>query len=331
MRKRLIVATATALLLAACSPSTPATIDETATSSISDVVAPAETTVPMATVDPVAATTGSVDPAPSSVAPIVVDDRQDISVEVSSSAVPAEVADAVRSGGGELADTGDWTGRFDTLGLPVLTGPGIALVEATLEATNTASGWERVDELQWLFTSATSRDDLLDQLAFAAGIAAFEHASEDSTVDAADCTVRTYDDAATATSWNLQGCTFATFEHMRSIGISRTVYVTDANGPAPLDPSIAAVLDDLDAAAGVVDVTATFGAPTPGSMSTLQMTTTIEADVEDPAALLASGSLSAWNRADGEAGLVLFTGSPGTTWTVTDSTVRFIHEGRLAP
>lgn len=332
MRERLIAATATAMMLAACSTSTPTTTDEAPTSSLPATAAPSESAVTTTAPDPDTDTSNPAEPAPSSETPTVLaDSGQDSSVEVSSSAVPADVAKALRGNGGELVDTEDWTNRIDTLGLPVLTGPGISLVEATLEATNTASGWERLDELQWLFTTPTPRDDLLDQLAFAAGIAAVEPSTDNSTVDSADCTIRTYDDPATSTTWDLQGCTFPTFENMTSIGISRTAYVSDANGPTPLDPSIAAVLDDLDATGHVADVTATFGAPTPGSTSTLTMATTIEPDDADPATALSSGALSTWNRTDGEAGLVVFAGSPGTTWTVTNGTVRFTHEGRLAP
>ena len=115
-------------------------------------------------------------------------------------------------------------------------------------------------------------------------------------------------------------------------------WATRAHLPALMaDPEaeVVALVDpdpeNLHRAADRFDVTATFGALTPGSTSTLTMATTIQPDDADPATALSSGALSTWNRTDGEAGLVVFAGSPGTTWTVTNGTVRFTHEGRLAP
>lgn len=249
------------------------------------------------------------------------------SVAVTSSAIPSEVANALRGNGGELVDTADWTERFEPTGIPTLDGPGIDLVEATLLATRTTSGWSRVDELQWLFTSTTSRDDLLDQIAFTAGIAGWDAAVETSIVDAADCTVRRYSNGEVLPAWTVQGCSFDQFPNMVSIGVSRTATVTVT--PVGVDPSVASVAADVDGE--ISSVTVTFGAPEPGSTSTLQMVVEVASDVADPASRIARGALSTWNRSDGEAGLVTFSGAPGSHWNVTSNFIRFSHEGRLAP
>lgn len=315
-----------ALLVAGC---TGGTSTSTPTDTGATTTPPASSPTAVAGVDDAPATETTT-PAPST-APAVGGDPDDAatlsSIAVSSAAVPAEVANALRDNGGELADTSDWTDRFGADGIPTVDGPGVSLVEATLATTETDSGWSRTDAMQWLFTSSTERDTLLDQIAFEAGVAGTQPQIESSTVDAADCVVRTYPRSDNGDEWLIQGCSFDQFSNMVSIGITRTSALDDPI--TGLDPSIATVIANLDADLGEIAIT--FGAPEPGSTSTLSMSVAVVTDVDDAAEQLAAGSLSTWNRQSGEAGLVTFAGAPGSYWNVTPSAVRFSHEGRLDP
>lgn len=116
---------------------------------------------------------------------------------------------------------------------------------------------------------------------------------------------------------------------MVSVGVSRTAASTSEAQLVGLDPSIGSVLDDLDGAITAIEVT--FGAPEPGSTSTLTATVEVATTDPDPARTLRAGALATWPSEDGEAGLVSFTGSPGSHWNVTPAMTRFTHEGRLAP
>jgi len=331
MRKHLTAAAGLAIVLAGCSFGDSATPDTTSPST-STVTAPA---TDEATIDasPTPDTPVNEEPAtePDSVTaspstPATVLDP----VEVDASALPADVATALRDGGGELATTADWTQRFGATELPTLEGPAVHLIEATIQMSPSADGFDLVDELQWILVASTSRDDLLDQLAGSIDLGGWNRDESISTIDGAECVARDYSSPDTSATWTLQGCNFPTLGGMVSIGVSHTTTATSVASLPFLDPSVTAVLDDIDGT--VSELLVTFGSPSPASTSTLTMTLTVDAgNDDDPAGTLEDGALASWNKTSGEAGSVVFAGSPGSHWTVTNSTVQFTNEGRLAP
>jgi hypothetical protein len=275
---------------------------------------------------PVEQQTGLADPTGSPTA----GDTETAPMEVESSALPRDVANALSTNGGELAATDDWAQRFGTNNLPTLAGTAVHLVEGTIQITSDAGMWTRLDELQWIFVTPAVRDDLLDQLAAETGIADWDVAETSSTVDSAECVVRDYSSPAATDEWTLQGCQFPTFDNLLSIGVSHSATTTDLGELPFIDPSVAGVVADADATFDQLLVT--FGAPTPGSTTTL--TIALDATVPsgtDTATVLAAGALQSWSRSDGEAGAAVFTGGPGSYWTTNGTDLRFSNEGRLAP
>lgn len=262
--------------------------------------------------------------------------REDISaagldvVDVASNALPSDITSALTTNGGELADTGAWARRFGTNNLPVLNGAAVHLIEATLQITSDNDTWTRLDELQWIFATPTTRNDILDQLARDSGLDDWTMEETSSTVDSAECIVREYQSATASDEWALQGCQFPTFTDLVSIGVSHTT-TSDELGELPfMDPSVVDVV--ADTGANVDQLLVAFGAPAGGSTSTLTMS--LDATTPpgtDTSALLSAGALAAWNRSDGEAGSAVFAGAPGSYWTTAGTDLRFSNEGRLAP
>jgi hypothetical protein len=251
-------------------------------------------------------------------------------MEVESSALPRDVATALRTNGGELGATDDWAQRFGTNNLPTLAGTAVHLVEGTIQITSDAGMWTRLDELQWIFVTPALRDDLLDQLAAHTGIADWDVAETASIVDSAECVVRDYSSTTATDEWTLQGCQFPNFDNLVSIGVSHSNTTTDLGELPYIDPSVAGVV--ADAQATFDQLLVTFGAPTPGSTTTL--TIALDATVPsgtDTATVLATGALQSWSRSDGEAGAAVFTGGPGSYWITNGTDLRFSNEGRLAP
>ncbi len=251
-------------------------------------------------------------------------------VEVKAAGLPVEITSAIASGGGELATTEAWQRRFGDVGLPVVAGDEVRLVEAELEATRVDGSWRRVDALQWLFTSPTETtvDEYLTDLAADAGLAEIDPLTDSETVEGAECVTRTYD--AAPVGWVLQGCAFPQVDsQLRSVGVLRTT--VDGQTPRDVHPSMRAVLDELGAAVDTVAVT--FGSPAPSSNSTLRIT--VEATAQQPAAesvpVLAAGALAGWISEPGEGGATLFLGAPGESWMVFGDRARFVSEGRLEP
>ena len=322
-------ALAAALVVASCTAANPSLSTDTEPTTVADPAVNA----PSAASNEVAADTPQPDPANTTGAgasPTGTGAEAAV-VEVDSSALPRDIANALSTNGGELASTADWAQRFGTNNLPVLTGTSVHLVEATIQITGGDAVWTRLDELQWIFATPASRDALLDQLAAAVNIGGWDIEATTSNVDSAECVVREYRSPTASDVWTLQGCVFPTFNNMLSIGVSHTSNSSDLGVLPFIDPSVAGVLTDADA--NFVQLLVTFGAPSPGSTSTLTISldaTTTPAD-SGAADALAAGELQSWNRSGGEAGSAVFTGAPGSFWTATGTDLRFTNEGRLAP
>lgn len=330
MRKHLIAATL-AVALAACNADTssdpPTTSSDPPTEQSADASGPLRAPPPVEE-ELIITVSSSVDAvedigdpaeAAAAVGPLAVD----------SSALPPDLVTALRDGGGELATSADWSQRFEVDGFPFLDGNGVHLVEATLQVTPKAAGWQRLDEMQWLFVASTSRDDLLDLLAQRTGVTDWNRAETTSVVDSADCVIREYTSPQSSNWWTLQGCEFSKFDNMVSIGVSRNT-VTSTPGSVPfLDPSVPDVVDDVEGE--IVEMLVTFGPPAPGSTSTLTMSLGVASGVDNPAVVLNGGALGSWSRENGEAGTAIFAGAPGSYWTVISNDIRFTNEGRLAP
>ena len=232
----------------------------------------------------------------------------------------------MRSSGGELVPSSAWTARYGTAGLPVVDGPNVMLVEATLDATRVVGGWRRTDGLQWLFEQHGDLAGVLDRLAVAAGVDGWPVTVEDRVVDAAPCTTRTY--ASVETVWRIQGCTYPRFPTMFAAGVSRDV--TFDVEPVPVEPTAAPIVRALGGT--VVGLSVRFGHPNAvGSVTTLRTRVEIAWPSRSEAvAVVTAGPLAGWRASPGE-GSTMVAGPPGSGWVVTDTGAVFTGDGRLAP
>jgi hypothetical protein len=253
-------------------------------------------------------------------------------IEVATGALPRDVRDAIRRSGGELATSAAWVDRFAPLGFPIVAGPGVHLVEADVEVTRTASGWRRVDAMQWLFVDGALGGvaSTLDRLAASIDVAGWDRLDDSAVIDAAPCVTRTYTTVRSDDSWILQGCDFPLYPGMVSVGIIHSTTPPSSSEPPPIDPSVAAVVAEVD---GTIEhVSARFGPPvTVDSTVTLVTAVTVTPGPGDTAGQLATTALTGWARSPGEANSTVFVGAPGQAWTVTPTTVRYSSQGRLAP
>ena len=278
-----------------------------------------DTTLPLSSADPVATTL-----TPGHGSPIVVDGGP----------LPRAVADAVSRRGGEIVDSSAWDARFETYGLPHVIGDGVVLVEAVVDAVRVANGWQRSDQLQWLFEDATHDGigSLLDQAAVAAGVSGWSVVETAEVVDGAECTKRIYTApfALASPVWTLQGCAFPTFAGMYSLGVGRDGVFAGAVAPM-VEPTAGQVAGALG---GTVDeVHVAFGHPeATGSATTLRISVQVSfsADVDAAVAALSGGPLVGWQQFPGDASMML-SGTGGASWVLSDGSARFSVEGRLQP
>lgn len=242
--------------------------------------------------------------------------------------LPSEITSAIRAGGGELAATATWTARYGTGGLPEITGPQVLLAEATLTANAQPDGWHRTDERNWLFTDTShgGRDQIITQLATAAGLPATPTASSTDTVESAPCLQHTWTLAGEV--WRVNGCTYPHYPGMLAVGIGHDHTTTDP--PPTVEPSCGQV---ATATAGRIDrVNVRLGHPAAtGSTTTLRTSVhvTFNRHNDDPVAVLTAvaGPLAGWqpNPGDQSTGL---TGLAGQ-WVVTALDATFTSDGRL--
>ncbi len=253
------------------------------------------------------------------------------SFEVSGGKLPQVVITGITSHGGELADTSSWDARFETYGLPRVTGPGVQLAGATIvvAAVDGADGWSRSDGLQWLFMDS-SHDGIaamLDEVARSVGVESWTLTADVSIEQGANCVERDYWQATTSTAWKLQGCDFPSFAGMYSLGVTRTGVFTA--GPPVVDPSVAAVLAALGGQ--ITQVSVNFDHPvTEQSVVTLTTSAIVAYTQPDEAVIdtLVAGPLQGWTQSQGD-GSVLFTGGLGTRWVVGTGNAALAGQGRL--
>ena len=194
------------------------------------------------------------------------------------------------------------------------------------------NGWQRTDELQWMFqdTAHTGLDNLLDDLAAAAGISTWAHANDPKLDDGADCTTRTYTRSSDSTTWRLQGCAYPKFPGMYAVGVGRDGLFADGE-PQNVEPTAQQVATSVN---GRIDAyTVTFGRPAAtGSVSTLRTTVTVSytGDVSVTADTLARGPLAGWQRFSGD-GSIMLSGSSGTRWVIGSGAATFDGQGRIQP
>ena len=311
----------------AASTATACTTQDTRPPSAGSAAAPASApAVTTADIDP------TVPPAPADSLGNTLSDGPGASIVVDGGPLPRAVVDAVSRRGGDLVDTAVWDARFETYGLPRVVGDGVVLVEASIDATRVSNGWRRVDQLQWLFqdTSHNGVESLLDQAAVAAGLDGRAVVETAEVVDGAVCTMRVYTETAAlaAPVWTLQGCAFATFPGMYSLGVGRDGVFTGVEVPVvePTVGQVAAVLDGT-----VEEVHVAFGHPAAtGSATTLRISVNVSfnADVNTAVAAVADGPLVGWQQSPGDASVML-SGTGGASWVLSDGSARFSFEGRL--
>ena len=236
-------------------------------------------------------------------------------VTVSGGQLPSDVFDAYQSGGGELVETDDWQRRFDTLGMPTINGSGVRLVEAQINTQPAAGGWQRSDQMQWLFMDIrhASLNALLDDMAAAAGVdeVGWSMSSTSAVVQGANCTDRTYAPrtGGDGVGWHLHGCGYPRYRSMFAAGFTRDGVFTSIS-PPPVEPTTDAVSATLG---GVLsDVSVVWTHPDAGSMSTLTTTLVVSWSGYLNAATeaLAKGPLAGWRQSPGDTSM-LFVGSPG--------------------
>lgn len=253
-------------------------------------------------------------------------------VMIDAHALPSEVSNAIHAGGGELATTEAWVGRFAPVDMPLIGGAGVHLVEADVEVTRTDTGWRRVDAMQWLYVDGAGSGvaDTLEELAGSAGIGEWNRLDDSDVIDAAPCVTRSYTVAGSDESWILQGCEFPAYAGMVSIGVTHTTTPDESTDPPTIDPSVPHVV--ADSGGTIEHVTARFGPPaTVDSTSTLTATVTVTPGVDAVGDRLAASALAGWSVSSGEANSTVFVGAPGQSWTVTANMVRYSSQGRLAP
>lgn len=244
-------------------------------------------------------------------------------VSVSGGDLPADVVAAYKTGGGDLVDPVEWRGRFGAAPVPELSGPGVRLVEATQRGELVDGRWKRTDEFNWLAMSTAGRDDVLDEMARAAGLDATPTTST-AVEQSADCVVRTFDADADGVEWRLQGCSYPRFPRMIAIGVTRTGPSEQAG--ATLDPTVAIVAGEL---AGQVSFSeATLGEPGADG-STLRLTVHLATGMDAAAGgdQLEHGSLASWQTFPGD-GSLLLSGPTGATWTLSDQVAVYAWAGR---
>lgn len=299
------------VLLAGCSSSSPN--EPAAASPDAPVTVPAAgtgATDPQNTVD-TSVVTGT-DPGSGGVA-LVAGAGQ--SVAVSGGSLPTDVVDAVTSGGGELIDTSSWDARYETFGLPRITGSGVKLAGAKITVESAGeSSWRRTDGLQWLYMDASHSglDEILDLVALAAGVDAWEMTVDLSTVNGADCVTRTYTRTAT---WTIEGCAYPVFPGMFATAVTRET-VTDVAPTLP-DPTVAQVATVLG---GTIEETVIeFGSPKPGGVTTLTSSAVVfyPGDRASAVTALTDGPLAGWDVLRGDGADVFTSGS--LRWTISDT------------
>lgn len=243
-------------------------------------------------------------------------------VEVTGGDLPVAVVDGYGSGGGDLIAPAEWFARYGTSPLPGVDGPGVALVEATRRIEEATDGWARTDEANWLAMSSEDRDILIDELAGAAGVEGSAIRTSDSS-EGGDCVSDTYPATSAGVVWVVQGCRYERFPRLVALGVSRSGGTFEQ--PAAVDPTIPAVIDQLDGTLSHAEVR--FGSPSPDG-STLHLSAHVSFDGDlDTAVAVADGALQGWQRFPGENSLLL-SGPTGTTWTFAPSVAVMDWAGR---
>lgn len=250
-----------------------------------------------------------------------------VSVPVSGGLLPDRVVTSLRANGGELANTASFDARYETWGLPRVTGASVQLVaaESIVDANNGA--WRRRDGMQWLFMDV-SHDGigaLMDEMAAAAAVADWPVEVVDTAVGGGECVERTY--TRDGIEWLLQGCAYPDFAGMYALGVTRSGLFTA--GPVIVDPSVAPMVDVLDGELTMVSVRFEHPASA-GSVVTLTVQAVVTHQVPGAEAVdaVAEGPLQGWTRQPGDSS-VQFVGGLGVRWMVTDGEARLTGEGRL--
>lgn len=320
--KRLALLAATAGLLAACAgggddPSTTAPANATVSDRHSPPSSPTPTR-PSADREPFSPPTAIDGSAASRPQPAP-------TVAVSGGDLPAEIVDAYTTAGGELIEPAEWAARYGTAGLPELTGPGVRLVEATRRAERSTHGWNRTDEAAWLAMATVDRDDLLAQLATAAG-ASGSPQRRSSVDNGADCVTDTYGPDTAGVTWRVNACGYPRYPQLVAVGVSRTG--PSSEPPGLVDPTITLLAELLDANPASVEVRL---GPPGADRATLHLS----AHLEFPAArtvtalvdAAAGGPLAGWQVLRGDASALL-SGPTGATWTLAEGVAVFDWAGR---
>ncbi|HWL44562.1 MAG TPA: hypothetical protein VNQ73_16600 [Ilumatobacter sp.] len=245
-------------------------------------------------------------------------------VTVSGGDLPAEITDAYRAGGGDLVDPAEWAARYGTAGLPELVGPGVRLVEATHRADHSPAGWARVDEAAWLAVATADRDELLAELAAAAGVDGSADRTP-GTDNGGDCATDTYPPDPVGVVWTVQGCSYPRYPQMVAVGVTRRGPTSAP--PEVVDPTVGPLVELLDGQVGFVEVR--LGAPGPDT-ATLHISVHVTRPAGTPtdaADALLGGPLAGWQVLRGE-GSVLLSGPTGATWTLADGVAVFDWAGR---
>jgi hypothetical protein len=246
-----------------------------------------------------------------------------VTVAVDGGDLPAVLVDGYATNGGDLVDPAEWRGRFGPAALPELTGPGVRLVEGLRRTELRDGNWIRTDEAGWLAMTGEDRDAMMRSLQVAADIDGVASRTE-STDQGADCIIDTYPPDADGISWQLQGCSYAKFPRLLSLGISRTGPTDDP--PTAIEPTIAAVADTIDGSVTFVEVR--FGEPG-ADESTLRLSAHLSSQLglDASADAVATGPLDGWQAFPGEDS-VLMSGPTGATWTLSDGVAVFTWAGR---
>lgn len=246
-------------------------------------------------------------------------------VPVSGGALPGEIVDAIRAGGGDLVDPAEWTARYGTTVLAELAGPDVRLAEATRRAERTGDAWNRVDEAAWLAVSRTALNDLLADLAAAARIDG--PAERTARIDnGGECVTDRYPPDPAGAAWSVQGCAYPRYPQMIAVGITRTG--PDADPPTAVDPTIGPLVELLDGELDYVEVR--LGPPGPDT-ATLHLSAYVALpaglDVTTATDAVLAGPLAGWQVLRGDDS-VLLSGPTGATWTLSAGAAVFEWAGR---
>jgi hypothetical protein len=288
----------------------------TATSTATEASAPAT--------NPAAPATATVPPSSPAHGEPSLPDGAPVTVQVTGGELPAALVDGYHTNGGDLIDPAEWTGRYGRSDVPDLSGPGVRLVEGLHRAELRDGHWINTDEAGWLAMSRDDRDSVMASLRAAADIAG-EPSRSTSAQQAADCVIDTYPPDRTGVGWQVQGCTYAKFPGLLSLGVSRTGPSDDAP-TALIDPTLTPVAAAIDGAVSFVEVR--FGDPgKDGSTLRLSAHLTSQRDLTAASAAVTGGPLAGWQTFSGEASLLL-SGPTGATWTLSDGVAVFTWSGR---